>query len=327
VIDVNSPSREYEKVLLETNLKDIMLVAFREHILVPAFNVAYLPMVEPIVQTLIELECFGLVEVSRPDIKKFGARSLDAVYEEYKRFENRAYTRLHLDHVPVIDEDGKLVDWRSMIWRALDLGYDSVMIDGSRVSLEENIEVTQEVVKEAHARDIPVEGEVGAVYGHEKGPLPPYEELFSSGKGFTDPEEARRFVNETRVDWLSVAIGNIHGAISGVAKDREKLKARLNIEHLQKIVSVTNVPIVLHGGTNIEQKYVLEAIRNGVTKINIGTAIRQKYERGLRETGKVEYAQENVRREMRYLIEDYYKIKGSARKLASLIKKRANPIR
>ena len=313
-------SREYEETLLEASLKDIMLAAFKKHILVPAFNVPYLPMIKPIVQTLIDLECFGLVEVSRPDVEKFGAKSLEAVYEEYKKFENRAYTRLHLDHVPVIDEDGKLVDWRSMIQKALNLKYDSVMIDGSRLSLEENIKVTQEVVEKAHARGVLVEGEVGAVYGHEKGPLPPYEELFRSGKGFTDPEEAKRFVEETGVDWLSVAIGNIHGAISGVAKDKEKIRARLNIKHLQKIVSLINIPIVLHGGTNIERESVLAAIKNGVTKINIATAIRQKYERGLRETGKVEYAREQVRKEIRYLIEDYYGIKGSARKLAYLIK-------
>ena len=195
------------------------------------------------------------------------------------------------------------------------------MIDGSRLRLEENIEVTRKVVKTAHARQIPVEAELGAVYGHEKGPLPPYEELFRSGKGFTDPEEARRFVKETNVDWLSVAIGNIHGAISGAAKDEKKVNARLNIKHLRKIVSVTNVPIVLHGGSGIEQESVLAGIENGVTKINIGTAIRQAYEKELRKMGQVESAQMQVKEEMRQLIEGYYKIRGSARKLASLLKK------
>ena len=66
----------------------------------------------------------------------------------------------------------------------------------------------------AHAADVPVEAELGAVLGHEAGPLPPYEELFASGLGFTDPAEAKRFVEETGCDWLSVAIGNIHGAIA-----------------------------------------------------------------------------------------------------------------
>jgi ketose-bisphosphate aldolase len=314
-------NRNYEKVLLESSLDDIMCEAFKAHILVPAFNIAYLPIVEPAVVILRELECFSLLEVSLPDIEKFGAQSLSAVQKEYRKFEDKAYTRLHLDHVPVINENGDLIDWKKIIHEGLNLGFDSVMIDGSRLRLEENIEVTQKVVKMAHAKQVPVEAELGAVYGHEKGPLPSYEELFRSGKGFTDAGEAERFVKETGVDWLSVAIGNIHGAINGAARDEKKVNARLNIEHLKKIVSATNVPIVLHGGTGIEQKSILVGIKNGVTKINIGTAIRQIYEKELRKTGKVEAAQIQVREEMRKMIDDYYRIKGSAWKLASLLKK------
>jgi ketose-bisphosphate aldolase len=314
-------NRDFEKVLLDSRLADILCEAFKAHILVPAFNVAYLPMVEPAVVVLRELECFGLLEVSIPDIEKFGARSLRAVQQEYGKYVDKAYTRLHLDHVPVIDEDGDLVNWNMMIQEALNLGFDSVMIDGSRLRLEENIDVTRKVVKMAHGKRVPVEAELGAVYGHEKGPLPPYEELFRSGKGFTDPEEARRFVDETDLDWLSVAIGNIHGAISGAAKDEKKVNARLNIEHLRKIVSATNVPIVLHGGSGMERESVLAGIKNGVTKINIGTAIRQRYEKEIRKTGKVEDAQKQVGEEMQNLIEYYYGIRGSARKLASLLRK------
>ena len=315
-------NRNYEKVLLESMLDDIMCEAFKAHIVVPAFNIAYLPMVKSAVAILKELECFGLLEISLPDIEKFGAQSLSAVQQEYRKYEDKAYTRLHLDHVPVIDEDGDLVDWHMMIQEALNLRFDSVMIDGSRLGLKENIEATRKVVEMAHAKRVPVEAELGAVYGHEKGPLPSYEELFRSGKGFTDPEEARRFVEETSVDWLSVAIGNIHGAISGVAKDEKKVNTRLNIEHLQRIVSATNVPIVLHGGSGIERESVLAGIKNGVTKINIGTVIRQRYEKELRKTGKVEAAQIQVEEEMRQLIEGYYGIRESARKLASLLKKR-----
>ena len=247
--------------------------------------------------------------------------SFKAVKQEYEKYADRAYTRLHQDHVPVIDEDWERVDWKKMIKEALELDFDSVMIDGSRLSLEENIKVTMKVVEMAHKKGIPVEAELGAVFGHEKGPLPPYEELFKSGKGFTDPEEAKKFVKETSLDWLSVAIGNVHGAISGAAKDKKKISARLNIEHLRKIVSVTNVPIVLHGGSGIKQESILAGIRNGITKVNIGTAIRQEYERGLREKGSISIAQERVRKKVKYLIKDYYYIEGSARKLALLISK------
>ena len=79
-------------------------------------------------------------------------------------------------------------------------------------------------------------------------------------------------------DWLSVAIGNIHGAISGAARDAKKLNARLNLEHLERISEVTGVPLVLHGGSGIEKKYVLGAFKRGIAKINVGTAIRQPYE-------------------------------------------------
>ncbi len=318
---MNRSNLDFENVLLESTLDEVMRRAFEARILVPAFNVAYLPMVEPIVATLRELECFGLLEVALPDLKKFGAQSLSTVKREYTKHGDRAFSRLHLDHVPVVDEDGDRVDWNAMMKEALGLGFDSVMIDGSRLGLEENIDVTRKVVEMAHARRVPVEAELGAVYGHEKGPLPPYEELFRSGRGFTDPDEAERFVEETGVDWLSVAVGNIHGAISGAAKDEKKVNARLNVDHLRRIVSATNVPIVLHGGSGIQRESVLAGIRNGVTKINIGTAIRQCFEKEMRKTGNIKAAQTQVGQEVRQMIEDYYGIRGSARKLASLLKK------
>ena len=106
------------------------------------------------------------------------------------------------------------------------------MVDGSRLSLADNIAATRQVAELAHSAGIPCEAELGAVMGHEAGPLPPYEELFASGKGFTDVEEARRFAVETGCDWLSVAVGSIHGAISGVAKDQKKVEARLDLEHM-----------------------------------------------------------------------------------------------
>src|SRR5690606_9183044 len=107
----------------------------------------------------------------------------------------------------VIDEDQEPVDYLAIVNEALRLGFDSVMVDGSRLRLEENIAATRQVAERAHRAGVPCEAELGAVMGHEEGPLPPYEELFASGRGFTDTDEARRFVQETGCDWLSVAIG------------------------------------------------------------------------------------------------------------------------
>ncbi len=300
------------QALQNLSIQEIMQNAYHKHILIPAFNIAYLPMVAPIVETLRRLDTFALLEIARPDITKFEAKSFGAVKEAYDRTGERGLCRLHQDHVPVIDEDMNEVDWRSFIHEALSLRYDSVMIDGSRCDLEENIHITREVVEMAHARGASVEAELGSVLGHEAGPLPPYEELFASGKGFTSPEEAERFVNETGVDWLSVAVGNIHGAISGAAKDERKVEARLNIEHLRKISTLTRRPLVLHGGSGIRKEYVLEAIQNGITKINVGTEVRQAYEQGLRAGGE-EKAAKALALRVEELITDYYKIKGSAK--------------
>jgi len=298
-----------------TSVREIMRRAYEKGILIPAFNVAHLPMVKPIVDILKETHTFALVEVARPDVEKFGAKSFQSVAEEYGSLADKEFSRLHLDHIPVIDETGKEVDWRSLIQMGLDLGYDSVMIDGSRLPLEENIAVTREVVELSHKYGRPVEAELGAVLGHEAGPLPPYEELFQTGMGFTDPRDAERFVKETEVDWLSVAIGNVHGAISGIARDKKKISARLNIEHLRKINRLTKIPLVLHGGSGIPREYVIEAVKNGITKMNIGTSIRQAYERSLlKKPGDVEAAQEKVASEVKRLIEEY-EVEGSWERL------------
>ncbi len=292
-------------------VNEYMKKAHERGILIPAFNAAYPEMAKPICDTLKRLDTYGMLEVSRPDIEKFGIESFTQIFHEYKKHADPDWVPIHQDHVPIIDEDWKKVDYWPLFNEAMDLGYDSIMVDGSRLSLDENIKITKEVVEAAHKKDIPVEAELGAVMGHEEGPLPPYEELFESGKGFTTPEDAQRFTLETSVDWLSVAVGNIHGAITGVAKDEKKLEARLNIEHLQKLKEVTKVPLVLHGGSGIKREYLLEAIKNGLTKINIGTDIRQAYEKTLREENDVEKAQEAISVRMEFLIVEYFGINGS----------------
>lgn len=303
-----------EDVLRDLSVGRIMRRAYERHVLVPAFNVAHLPMVKPIVDALAACRSFALVEVARPDIERFGADSYTAVAKEFERHADRAHARLHQDHVPVIDEEQRPVDWRPLIREALDLGYDSVMIDGSRLPLKENIAVTAAVVAMAHPRAA-VEAELGAVLGHEPGPLPPYEELFRSGRGFTEVEDAVRFVGETGVDWLSVAVGNIHGAISGTAKDQKKVEARLSIERLRRISSRVNIPLVLHGGSGVRLSSVRAATENGITKINVATALRQAYEARLREAADTGSAQQAVARVVEQHLKDY-RIIGSVDTLA-----------
>jgi fructose-bisphosphate aldolase, class II len=258
---------------------EVIANARRTQMVVPGFNIPYLPMMAPIVHALRDENCIGLVMVARLEWMKFEARSIVAIAEEYRKNADLKFTHLHLDHVPVIDEDQFRVDYIADIRTAIHEGFESVMVDGSRLPLAENIDATRAVAELAHKYAVAVEGELGAVMGHEDGPLPPYEELFASGKGFTDPGEASRFVRETGVDWLSVAIGSVHGAITAAARTQKKVEARLNIDVLEKLRTATNVPLVLHGGTGIRKEYVLQSVRHGIAKINIGTATRQPFER------------------------------------------------
>ena len=305
-------------IRMKTNkLKQVMEAACARGIVIPAFNIAYLPMAKAVIEGLAETNAFGMLEVARPDVEKFGAESFGAVAAEYRKWANPDIASLHLDHIPVIDEDHLPVDWRSLIQEGISAGYHSVMIDGSRLSLEENIKVAAEVVRMAHPAGVLVEAELGAVLGHETGPMPPYEEIFEKKIGFTKPEEAARFVKETGVDLLSVSCGSIHGAISGAAKDQTKVAAKIDIRHLKKLHEAAGIPLVLHGGSGIQKSYVLEAIRNGITKINIGTEIRQAYEQAVAKTGNnVKAGQTAVTEKVKELVLKEYGIQNSASLLA-----------
>ncbi len=292
-----------------SDMKEIMLKARAARIVVPSFNIPYLPMMEPIVSALKERRAFGLVAVARLEWVKFESRSQKAIAEEYRRVGDRSCTRLHQDHVPAIDEDGLLVDYRKDIETALDLGYDSVMVDASRLSFQDNIAATAEVCRMAHALGVPVEAELGAVMGHEANPSMDYEQMFSKRIGFTDPEQAEVFVRETGVDWLSVAVGSIHGSINPATKGQGKIAARLDIEHLAAIDQRTGIPLVLHGGSAIPVDYLKRSFAHGISKINIAADLRKPYEAAIGRSQ--QEAIDAVRSEMSRII-DRLEIEGSA---------------
>lgn len=295
-----------------------MLAAREGHWLVPAFNIAYLPMIEAIVGALAETDTFGLIEVARPDLEYFEAKSLGAVADEFRRCADESPCALHLDHVPVIDEVGQRVGWAAMIRDGLDCGYHSVMVDGSRLPLEENIAVSRQAVEMAAPYGAPVEAELGSVLGHEPGPLPPYEELFASGLGFTSVAEATRFVQETGVDWLSVAVGNVHGALVGAAASQPKVQARLALDRVRELSQATCVPLVLHGGSGIPAEYLRAAAQEGVVKLNVATELRRAYQQVRETTGRVPAAQEAVAQVVREMVTDKLGIAGSATRLRAL---------
>lgn len=154
---------------------------------------------------------------------------------------------IHLDHG----------DSYELVQECLDAGFDSVMIDASEKSLEENIAITKKVVQLAAGYKANVEAELGYVakLGQSK-----------EKTGFTDPEEARYFVAQTGVNALAVAIGSAHGFYTEEPK--------LDLERLQQINAITDVAIVLHGGSGIPANSLKEAINRGICKINLATEIK-----------------------------------------------------
>jgi ketose-bisphosphate aldolase len=295
------------------NSKQMVKRAFDLGLVIPAFNIPHLPMVEPVAQAVADENAVAMIQVARLEWEKFQSQSLEKVAEEYAKFNKPGHTLLHLDHVPVIDEDHQQVDYLALLERAIKAGYQSLMVDASRLELEGNIQATAKAAALAHAAGLPIEAELGAVMGHETS----QQEIFEKKMGFTDIAEAQRFVKETGCDWLSVAVGSVHGAIAQGMKDKKKPTAKLDVAHIQALKEALMIPLVLHGGSGIDQAYITQAIKAGIAKINVGTEIRQPYERVVAQGGSVRQAQDAVYRRTVELIRDFLQVKDSADRLAA----------
>jgi ketose-bisphosphate aldolase len=163
---------------------------------------------------------------------------------------------IHLDHG----------DSYELAAKCLDAGFDSVMIDASEKSFGDNVAITCKVVKLAKQYGANVEAELGYVA-----------KLGQSTEkiGFTEPEEAKLFVQETGVDALAVAIGTAHGFY--------KQEPKLDLERLTQIKNLTNAALVLHGGSGVPHKALTEAIKRGICKINLATEIKNIFVKTLKE--------------------------------------------
>lgn len=174
----------------------------------------------------------------------------------YLAEQSRAPVVCHIDHAYTVEE----------CRAGIDSGFTSVMIDGSRLPIQENIALTRQVVDIAKPHGISVEGEVGFV-GYSKG---------ESGR-FTDPDEARQFDLESGADALAISIGNVH-------LNTEKTNG-IDIEVLRAIESVTRLPLVLHGGSGIPSALRQQIARDTrVAKFNIGTELRMAFGQALRKS-------------------------------------------
>ncbi|USK81202.1 class II fructose-1,6-bisphosphate aldolase [Peribacillus frigoritolerans] len=169
---------------------------------------------------------------------------------------------LHLDHGMDVERCKK----------AIDAGFTSVMIDGSHHPIDVNIEITKRVVDYAQKIGVSVEAEVGTVGGTEDGLV--------GGIQYADPHDCTRIVKETGIDALAAALGSVHGPYQGEPK--------LGFEEMELISNMTNVPLVLHGGSGIPLHQIKKAIELGHAKINVNTESIQFWAKTIREVLAVE---------------------------------------
>lgn len=141
--------------------------------------------------------------------------------------------------------------------KALDDGFSSVMADMSRYDLEENIRRTKNIADYAHSLGASVEGEIGCLGASEGG-------KFTSDAMYTDPEQAKMFYERTGIDALAISFGTSHGNYP------EGMVPEFDIERLKKIKQLTGAPLVLHGGSGSGEKNILNSVKNGINKINVG---------------------------------------------------------
>jgi len=156
----------------------------------------------------------------------------------------------------------------AQVVRGIQAGFNAVMLNTSGLPYAENVRLTRQVVEVAHAVDVGVEAELGALPDASS-------EMDSEVGSLTDPEEAARFVGETGVDALAVSVGNVHLLSHG--------QAVIDWERLAAIHQVVPTPLVLHGGTGFPEEGIVQAIALGVAKINVGTVLKQAFLAGVTE--------------------------------------------
>lgn len=229
-------------------LNDVLVKARKEHYSVPAFDCTE-ELIRPILDECEELGSPVILMVLEHDMEGKGVSYISSIIKGVAS-EYKIPIVLHLDHATNIP----------LIERAINYGFTSVMYDGSLLTFEENVKNTKLVVSLAHPKSISVEAELGRVAGLD---------LDGGDTGemrLTEAADVSKFVELTGVDALAVSIGTAHGIYASLPK--------LNIERLKEINTISTVPLVLHGGSGTPIEQVREAIKNGISKINLYADIR-----------------------------------------------------
>ncbi|WP_353114921.1 class II fructose-bisphosphate aldolase [Microbacterium sp.] len=221
-----------------------------------AFNVIHLETAEALVAASAQADLPVILQISQNCADYHGG--LEPIALATLSVARRAATpvAVHLDHA----ERPELVD------EAIELGFGSVMFDGGKLDYDENVALTASVVERAHAAGVYVEGELGEVGGKDGAHAPGVR---------TDPAEAAAFVEATGVDALAVAVGSSHAML-----DRS---ASLDIGLITRLRAALDVPLVLHGSSGVPDDVITQAVRAGMTKINVSTHLNGFFTRAVRE--------------------------------------------
>ena len=241
-----------------TTMKEILLDAQRKRYAVGAFEVWNLESIQVVVRAAEAMESSVIFAIGSLEIAYAGMEDLASLALSHARAAN-APIAVHLDHGDSLERARE----------AIEHGFTSVMIDASRETYEENVTRTRRVAALAHRWGATVEGELGVLgtlEGGEKGPR----------VVCTEASHARRYVEETGIDALAVAIGNAHGFYKG--------EPRLDLDRLRAIRAEVETPLVLHGGTGIPEETLREAIAAGITKVNIATQFMDAFARAYAES-------------------------------------------
>lgn len=240
--------------------KEILRVANENKFAVPAFNAGSGQLLDAVMQACEETESPVMIAI-HPDELKF---LTDSFVAQVKYFANHSKVPvcIHLDHGASYEQ----------VIHAIKLGFTSVMIDASHLPFEENIAVTKKVVDIAHPVGVSVEAELGTI-----GDTGNTVEGGVSEVIYTDPSTAQEFFERTGVDSLAIAIGTAHGIYP------KNMKPELKLDILKETSHLTDIPLVLHGGSSNPDNEIQEAVKLGINKINISSDIKIAFTNKLRD--------------------------------------------
>lgn len=247
------------------SLHEYVASALKNKIAVGHFNVSTLDGIWAIVDAAKELNVPVIIGVSEGERDYVGVKAAAAIVKSIREERNQPIF-LNGDHTYSFDR----------VKEVIDAGYDSVIFDGAKLSLEENIEITKKCVDYARksGRNVLIEGELGFI-GQSSKILDAIPEGAAVGEAMmTKPEDAKRYVSETGIDMLAPAVGNIHGVVKGG-------DPALNPKRAQDISDAVGIPLVLHGASGNTADDISKCIKSGVGIVHVNTELRIAYRAGL----------------------------------------------